>query len=409
MVSALTTHYYHAVNILTDRHWPSVGLLTREYPPEVYGGGGVHVENLARWLGDAGADVRVQCLGAPRPGSVAHSERDQRLGDADPVLHILAANVAMAAAAGPVDVVHSHTWYTNLAGRLVQLLYGTPHVVTAHSLEPQRPWKAEQLGGGYRISSWAERSAYETADAVVAVSQAMRRAILACYPSCDPERVVVIPNGVDTDAYRPDPDTDFLQSLGLDLDRPYIAFVGRTSRQKGIDHLLHAAEHLDPRLQLLLVLGAADTPALATETAHLAQELRKARRGAVHTVARMLPPELVRQVLSHAAVFCCPSVYEPQGIVNLEAMACGTAVVASDVGGIPDVVMHGETGLLVHHDPAHPDRYQRDLAAALNTLATDPAQSTTMGRAGRERAITRFSWPAAARATLTVYNRLLGR
>jgi starch synthase len=382
-----------------------VALLSREYPPFVYGGGGVHVDHLVRHLRQRGVDVDVHCTGEPREGATAHSEDDPRLGDANPALRVLSTDVVIAAAVAStdVDVVHSHTWYTNLAGHWAKLLRGTPHVVTAHSLEPMRPWKAEQLGGGYRLSSWAERTAFEAADAVIAVSRATRRDVLACYPAIDPDRVHVIGNGVDTEAYYPDPAQDVLRRIGVDPDRPYVAFVGRTTRQKGVPHLLRAGLLLHRRVQLVLLAGAPDTPELAAETSAAVADLTAARDG-VFLVQDMLPPHEVRQVLTHAAAFCCPSVYEPLGIVNLEAMACGTAVVASAVGGIPEVVDDGVTGTLVALDPDHPEVFERDLAAALDELAADPARAARMGRAGQARAETRFGWAAVAERTGALYD-----
>src|SRR5919112_4637190 len=331
-------------------------VLTREFPPDVYGGAGVHVDFLVRELRNL-IDVDVHCMGAPREGATAHSEDDPRLQGANSVLRILSADLSMVGALGtpaPPDLVHSHTWYANTAGHLAKLLYGVPHVVSAHSLEPQRPWKAEQLGGGYQVSSWAERTAYEAADAIIAVSAGMREDILEAYPAVDPARVHVIYNGIDTELYRPDPGTDVLERIGVDLERPYLTFVGRITRQKGVPHLLRAGLELDPEVQMVLLAGAADTPELKAETDAAIAELR-ARRDGVFVVSEMLPATEVRQVLSHAAVFCCPSVYEPLGIVNLEAMACGTAVVASRVGGIPEVVIDEGTGILVDPDPDDPD------------------------------------------------------
>jgi alpha-maltose-1-phosphate synthase len=278
--------------------------------------------------------------------------------------------------------------------------------VTAHSLEPHRPWKAEQLGGGYRVSCWAERTAYEAADAVIAVSHQMREDVLQAYPAVSPGRVHVVHNGIDTDFYRPDPGTAVLERLGVDLTRPYVAFVGRITRQKGVPHLLRAGLHLDPAVQLVLLAGAADTPELAAETDAAIAELRATRDGVV-VVSQMLPREEVRQVLTHAAVFACPSVYEPLGIVNLEAMACETAVVASRVGGIPEVVRDGETGLLVDLDPDDPAGFERGLAEALDQVATDPAAAARMGRTGRRRAVDEFGWDAVARRTVDVYEQVV--
>jgi starch synthase len=380
-------------------------VLTREYPPDVYGGAGVHVDFLVREL-RALVDVDVHCMGTPREGATAHSEHDARLEGANPALSVLAADLSIASAVGGADLVHSHTWYANLAGHLAKLLYGVPHVVTAHSLEPQRPWKAEQLGGGYRVSSWVEQTAYEAADAVVAVSRGMAADVLDAYPAVDPARVHVIHNGIDADFYRPDSATDVLDRISVDRSRPYVTFVGRITRQKGVPHLLRAGLHLDPAIQLVLLAGAADTPDLGRETDAAIAELRAARDG-VFVVSEMLPREEVRQVLTHAAVFCCPSVYEPLGIVNLEAMACETAVVASRVGGIPEVVVDGETGVLVDLDPTDAADFERRLADALNRVVADPGRAAAMGRAGRARAVEHFGWAAVAARTVELYRSLL--
>jgi starch synthase len=382
-----------------------VAILTREYPPDVYGGAGVHVDFLVRDLRRL-LDVEVQCMGAPRDGATAHSEDDPRLTGANAALRILSADLSMTAAVSGVDLVHSHTWYANMAGHWSKLLYDVPHVVTAHSLEPQRPWKAEQLGGGYRLSSWAERTAYEAADAVIAVSHGMRDDVLAAYPTLDEARVHVIHNGIDAEFYRPDAATDVLERLGVDLARPYVAFVGRITRQKGVPHLLRAGLLMDPSIQLVLLAGAADTPELKAETDQLIDDLKAARDG-VFLVSQMLPRADVRQVLTHALAFCCPSVYEPLGIVNLEAMACETAVVASRVGGIPEVVDDGRTGLLVDLTPDDPLGFEQRFAEAVNSLAADQDRATKMGLAGRARAVEEFGWDAVAAKTVELYSSLL--
>jgi len=382
-----------------------VSVLTREYPPEVYGGAGVHVDFLVRELLKL-VEVDVQCMGAPREGATAHSEDDARLAHANSALRVLSTDLAITGAVAEAEIVHSHTWYAAMAGHWAKLLYDVPHVVTAHSLEPQRPWKAEQLGGGYRLSSWAERTAMEGADAVVAVSKGMRADVLASYPAIDPDRVHVISNGIDADFYRPDPATDVLERLGVDLGRPYVAFVGRITRQKGVPHLLRAGLHLDRAVQLVLLAGAADTPELKAETDEAIERLRAERDG-IFVVSEMLPREDVRQVLTHALAFCCPSVYEPLGIVNLEAMACETAVVASAVGGIPEVVDDGTTGLLVDYTPDDPTGFEERFAAAVNRLAADPAEAERMGLAGRTRAVEEFGWDAVAARTVELYRSLL--
>ncbi|MET9359780.1 glycogen synthase [Streptomyces sp. NPDC006632] len=393
-----------------------VDLLTKEYPPEVYGGAGVHVAELSREL-RALTDLRVQCFGAAReePGVLAHAE--PALGEgANPVLATLAVNVTMAAAAAGAELVHSHTWYANGAGRLAQQLYGIPHVVTTHSLEPLRPWKAEQLGGGYALSCLVERSALESADALIAVSHGMREDILRVYPDIDPGRVHVVHNGIDTEAHRPDHATTALERYGIDPDRPIVLFVGRVTRQKGLPHLLRAAFAFDPAAQLVLCCGQPDTPAIAAETAGLVEELSRVRDGVVR-IDGMLDTVSLGQLLTHATVFVCPSLYEPMGIVNLEAMACRTAVVATATGGIPEVVADGETGLLVPIEqerdgtgtPLDPKRFASDLADAVNRLLADPAHAARLGDAGRARAEEHFGWDRAARRTLDLYERTLTR
>jgi starch synthase len=267
-----------------------------------------------------------------------------------------------------------------------------------------RPWKAEQLGGGYAISSWAERTAYEAAAAVIAVSHGMRNDVLTAYPAVDPARVHVVHNGVDTDFYAPDPSTDTVRALGIDPDRPYVIYVGRITRQKGLPHLLAAAHRLDPGVQVVLCASAPDTPEIAAEVSLGVAELTAERGGGVFWIEDMLPRQDVVQLLSHATAFCCPSVYEPLGIVNLEAMACGTAVVASDVGGIPEVVVDGETGYLAHYDPAQTTEFETALADGLNALVRDPERARAMGAAGRQRAVDHFAWHTIAQQTLGIYD-----
>ena len=382
-----------------------VAVLTREFPPYVYGGAGVHVDFLVRELRSL-VDVEVHALGEQREGATTYGEDDPRMPGANAALRVMSADLVMASALASVDVVHSHTWYANFAGHVASLLHGVPHVLSAHSLEPLRPWKAEQLGGGYRLSSWVERNAYEAASAVIAVSHGMREDILNCYPTVEPARVGVVHNGIDTGFYRPVEEVDVLERLGIDRSRPYVVWVGRITRQKGVPHLLRAALKLDPDVQVVLLAGAADTPDLAAETDALIARLREERTGVV-VVSEMLPREDVRQVLTHATVFVCPSVYEPLGIVNLEAMACETAVVGSAVGGIPEVVDDGRTGLLVRYDPRDPDGFEEALAARLGELTGDPARAAEMGRAGRERAIAEFGWDAIAERTVEVYRHAL--
>jgi alpha-maltose-1-phosphate synthase len=352
-------------------------------------------------------DVDVHAFGAPRSAEGVHSHNPAPgLEHANQALRTLSADLSIAAAAEGLDLVHSHTWYANLAGHLAKLLYGIPHVVTAHSLEPRRPWKAEQLGGGYRLSSWVEKTCYEAADAVIAVSDGMRADVLDCYPALDPDRVRVVRNGIDSTAYHPVTEDDALRRYGVDPARPIVVFVGRITRQKGLGHLVSAAHQIDPAAQLVLCAGAPDTPEIAEETRTAVSELAAARPGVIW-LQKMLQPAEVRQLLSHATVFVCPSVYEPLGIVNLEAMACGTAVVASDVGGIPEVVQDGRTGLLVHYDREDESTFRVRLADAVNDLLADPERARAMGAAGRERAEREFSWAGAAARTVEVYRSLL--
>jgi starch synthase len=379
-----------------------VGLLTREWPPDIYGGAGVHVRELAAHLRPL-VDVDVHCFGAPRPDAEAHAVPADLTG-ANPALQTLGVDLEMVRDTAGVDLLHSHTWYANLAGHVGGLLHGVPHVITAHSLEPLRPWKIEQLGGGYRVSSWVEATAYSHAQAIIAVSEGMRRDILAAYPQVDPSRVHVVHNGIDTDAYRPDASVEALERHGVPLDRPYVLFVGRITRQKGLAHLLAAARDFAEGTVLVLCASSPDTPEMGEEIAQAVEVLR-AERGAdsVIWIEEQASLDDVRQLLTHARVFACPSVYEPLGIVNLEAMACEAPVVASAVGGIPEVVVDGVTGLLVAYDPADPAALESGLADAINALVADPARAKAMGRAGRARAIADFSWDAIAQRTVAVY------
>jgi alpha-maltose-1-phosphate synthase len=383
-----------------------VAMMTREYPPEVYGGAGVHVTELVAQLRRL-CEVDVHCMGKPRDTATV-AQPDPALVGANAALTTLSADLVMVNDAAAATVVHSHTWYTGLAGHLTAMLYGIPHVLTAHSLEPMRPWKAEQLGGGYRVSSWVERTAVEAADAVIAVSAGMREDVLNTYPALDPGRVHVVKNGIDTDVWFPavpSAEGSVLAELGVDPARPIVAFVGRITRQKGVAHLVAAAHHFAPDVQLVLCAGAPDTPEIAAEVSAAVEELAKARTG-VFWVQEMLPTDKIREILSAATVFVCPSVYEPLGIVNLEAMACGTAVVASDVGGIPEVVDNGRTGLLVHYEQANTGHFEQELAYAVNTLVAEPSRAAGFGRVGRQRCIDEFSWAAIAEQTLEVYRKV---
>ncbi|PWC07917.1 glycogen synthase [Mycetocola zhujimingii] len=391
-----------------------VDLLTREYPPEVYGGAGVHAAELVTAM-RSDIDVTVRCFGAPRdePNTFAYGVPAE-LAQANPALTTLGTDLAIAQDVGGADLVHSHTWYANGAGHLAKLLHGIPHIVTAHSLEPLRPWKAEQLGGGYRVSSWIEKTAFENADAVVAVSDGMRRDILKSYPRLDESRVHTIYNGIDLTEWKPVADPELVRSLGIDPDRPSVVFVGRITRQKGLPYLLRAAALLPEDVQLVLCAGAPDTPEILAEVEAGVRELQKQRSGVVW-IDRLLPRYELCAILSQATTFVCPSVYEPLGIVNLEAMACGAAVVGTATGGIPEVVNDGVTGRLVPIEqvedgtgtPVDPDRFVADLAATLTEVVSDPERANRMGEAGRVRAEAEFGWARIGRQTIDLYRSVL--
>ncbi|MCQ9349533.1 glycogen synthase [Corynebacterium sp. 5QC2CO] len=396
-----------------------VAMMTKEYPPEIYGGAGVHVTELTRFMrGLDGVDVDVHCMGAPREEADVYVHGvDPELKDANASIKTLSTGLRMAnaAAATDIDVVHSHTWYSGLGGHLTGLLKGIPHVATAHSLEPHRPWKREQLGGGYDVSSWSERNAMEYADAVIAVSARMKDAILDAYPRISPDKVHVVLNGIDTELWYPRPTWEeskeqngwsVLEELGVDPSRPMVAFVGRITRQKGVAHLVKAASLFDDGVQLVLCAGAPDTPEIAKETEQLVHDLQEKRDG-IFWVQDMLPKEKIQEILTAADSFVCPSIYEPLGIVNLEAMACGTAVVASDVGGIPEVVVDGETGTLVHYDESDPEGFERGIAAAVNNMVADRDRAAKVGQAGKKRAEDVFSWENIAQHTVEVYKSLM--
>lgn len=396
-----------------------VALLTREFPPNVYGGAGVHVGELAAALAPA-VDLAVHCFAgsaAPAAPAKAHAgwEALAPMTGADPLgtaLGVVSVDLEMVARLGAVDLCHSHTWYANLAGHLAKVARAVPHVATVHSLEPLRPWKAEQLGAGYALSSWCERVALEGADAIIAVSAAMADDITSCYPAIAPERVRVIHNGIDAERWRPDHRTDVLARYGIDPERPLVLFVGRITRQKGLAYLLRAATAIDARAQVVICAGAPDSAAIAREIDALVTEAQR-RRGGFTLIDAMLDPGEVAQLQTHAAAFVCPSIYEPFGLVNLEAMACGAPVVASAVGGIPEVVVDGETGLLVElaldaaGDPADPEGFVDALAAAINDVVGDPERGRALGAAGRRRVEEKFSWGAVAAATVALYDEVL--
>ncbi len=398
-----------------------VDILSKEYPPNVYGGAGVHVVELVKALrarGDIDAQVRAFGQVVAEAGTTGYPDLPQ-LAAANATMQTLGVDVAIAADCGGADLVHSHTWYANMAGHLASLLHGVPHVISAHSLEPLRPWKAEQLGGGYRVSSWVEKTAYEAAAAVIAVSHGMRADVLACYPDIDPAQVKVVHNGIDAQLWQPDHSggaRDVVTSFGIDPDSPSVMFVGRITRQKGLPYLLRACTQLPPNVQLVLCAGAPDTPEIRNEVETLIEELRATRQG-VFWIAEMLPRPQVVALLSSATVFVCPSVYEPLGIVNLEAMACEVAVVATRTGGIPEVVVPGETGWLVDIEqvsdgtgtPVDPQKFVDDLAATLTEAVRDRARAREYGVAGRRRAVEQFSWTSIGDQTLEVYRSVLSR
>lgn len=390
-------------------------MLTKEYPPEIYGGAGVHVTELVRYMRQL-EHVDVHCMGGPREEQDVYVHGvDPELSDANGSIKTLSTGLRMAHSLGDVEVVHSHTWYTGLGGHVGGLLHGIPHVATAHSLEPHRPWKREQLGGGYDVSSWSEKNAMENADAVIAVSAKMKESILDAYPAIDPDRIHVVLNGIDSELWQPRStfeaaveagNRSVLTELGVDPNRPIVSFVGRITRQKGVSHLLKAVAHLDPEIQVVLCAGAPDTPEIEAEVTALVEALQAERDG-VFWVKEMMEKPALQEILSASDAFLCPSIYEPLGIVNLEAMACGTAVVASDVGGIPEVVVNGETGTLVHYDENDAEAFERGLAEATNALVADKDKVRSFGEAGRQRAVTTFSWATIAEQTVDVYKSLL--
>jgi starch synthase len=386
-----------------------IALLTREYPPEVYGGAGTHVEYLTRELRHL-TEVSVQCWGAPRtePGVTSHQPWTA-LSEPKPesaTLQAISIDLAMAAAVRGADLVHSHTWYANLGGHLAKLMWSIPHVMTIHSLEPLRPWKAEQLGGGYALSMFCERTAIESADAVIAVSRGVRDDVMNCYPAVGPDRIHVIHNGIDPEIYRPQPSPETLKRFGIDPSRPFALFNGRITRQKGLTLLLAAALKLDPDYQLVIVASSPDTPEIAAEVAALASRV-SAERGNLIWIDHFIAREDLIHLHSHASVFVCPSIYEPFGLVILEAMACETPVVASRVGGIPEIVVEGETGYLVDFDPDDLEGFTSALADRIEKLLRDTTTATRMGKAGRERVLQHFGWPAIASQTVQLYERLL--
>jgi starch synthase len=386
-----------------------ISVLTREYPPEVYGGAGTHVEYLVRELRKL-LSVTVHCWGSPREEPDVENYRAwDELSQPKPeaaALQAVSIDLAMAAKVRGSDLAHSHTWYANLGGHLSKLLWSIPHVMTIHSLEPLRPWKAEQLGGGYALSLFCERIAIEAADAVIAVSHGVRKDVLETYPEVQPTRVHVIHNGIDPEIYKPQPSPEALARYGIDPARPFAFFNGRITRQKGLPLLLAAALKLEPHHQLVVVASNPDTPEIGAEVSNLAAQVRARGRNLVW-VDHFIPREDLIHLHSEATAFVCPSIYEPFGLVILEAMACETAVVASKVGGIPEIVVEGETGHLVDYDPDDPDAFTTQLAAKIKQLLDDPARTQEMGKRGRRRVIEKFGWPAIAKTTADLYESVL--
>jgi starch synthase len=391
-----------------------IDLLTKEYPPEIYGGAGVHVAELVKALREH-HEVQVRCFGAPRDEvDVTAYGVPEELSVANAALQTLAVDLQIAQAAKGASLVHSHTWYANEAGRLAKTLHGIPHIVTAHSLEPLRPWKAEQLGGGYAISSEIERNAFESADAVIAVSAGMRSDILRCYPNVDPSKVHVVHNGIDSQKWQPRHDTALLERWGINPEMPAVTFVGRITRQKGLPYLLAALNELPAGVQVILCAGAPDTPEIMQEVQTAVAQLQQQRDGVIW-IEEHLPVSELSVILTASTVFACPSVYEPLGIVNLEAMACGIPVVGTATGGIPEVVVDGVTGWLVPIDqvqdgtgtPTDPQKFIADLSAALTNAVSNLGRARTMGIAARERAIEHFDWSNIATATTAIYESVL--
>ena len=381
-----------------------VGLVTKEWPPQVYGGAGVHAVQLTEALRNLeGVSVDVHCFGGVRDDGAIGYSTPVSFADANPAVQAIATDLDIANNLQNVDIIHSHTWYANMAGHFGSLLHGVPHVITAHSLEPLRPWKADQLGGGYQISSWAEKSAYESADAIIAVSDGMRADVLAAYPNVDPTKVVTIRNGVDVERFKPTTDKVLLTELGI--TGRYAIFVGRITRQKGLAHLLRAWQNVPAEYGLVLAAGSPDEETIGNEVKSLIEELQKTRPNVIW-IPEMLPHEKLCALLTSADLFICPSIYEPLGIVNLEAMGCETAVLATRVGGIPEVVADGNTGKLVNYT-GDGVALEHDLAAAIIELMREPELLKQYGEAGRKRAAADFGWPAVARATLALYQSLI--
>ena len=378
-------------------------MITKEWPPHIYGGAGVHVSNLVSALTEnPQISAEVHCFG-PQRADAFNYELHGDLSAINPALQALLIDSDIASNLNQIDIAHSHTWYANLAGYLASKMFAIPHVVTAHSLEPLRPWKAEQLGGGYQISSWAEKISYESADAIIAVSDGMRSDVLKAYPNVDPKKVHTIRNGINTSRFAPEKDDSFIKTLGI--SSPYALFVGRITRQKVLAHLLRAWRQVSPSYSLVLAAGSPDEPAIGAEVEKLIHELSQ-ERGNIYWIKEMLPHKELTSLLTHAQTFLCPSIYEPLGIVNLEAMACETAVVASRVGGIPEVVVDGETGMLVDFSDDH-EVFETNFAASISSVMSDSSLADRLGKAGRERAVAEFGWDKVASQTINLYRSVI--
>mgnify|MGYP003331589957 FL=1 len=387
-----------------------VGLVTKEWPPQIYGGAGVHVVQLSQALSkQPGIQVDVHCFGGPRSDAFGYNT-PEAFKNSNPALQALATDLLIAEQLGDLDLIHSHTWYANFAGMSGALLHGRPHIVSAHSLEPLRPWKAEQLGGGYRISSWAEKSAYESADAIIAVSDGMRSDVLRAYPDVDPTKVVTIRNGVDIEKFAPNFDPHVKEKITnkYGITGRYAIFVGRITRQKGLAHLLRAWQSVSPEYGLVLAAGSPDEPGIGAEVEQLINDLQRSRKN-VWWIKDMAPHDELTSLLTGADLFVCPSIYEPLGIVNLEAMGCETAVLGSRVGGIPEVVSDNQTGRLVDYDASNPKTFESNLSAQINDLMGNQDLLQKMGKAGRIRAKEHFDWNAIAVQTIELYRQVLAR
>jgi glycogen synthase len=400
-----------------------IALFTNEFPPNIYGGAGVHIDFLSQELAKLG-EVEVRCFGNQQEeiGTMTilgiQSSLNQMEDEANPhikMFHNLSRNVEMSQHTLQADVIHCHTWYTHLAGIFSRELLQSPLILTTHSLETHRPWKVEQLGNGYFLSRWIENHAYNTADGIIAVSQQMKTDVIEAY-GVSPERVTVIHNGIDPEYYKPTFDNDLLLEYGINPEIPFVLFVGRITRQKGISQLISAAKYFNKNCQVVLCAGAPDTPEIAKETEELIIELKSQREGII-LISEMLPREKIKVLYSHARVYACPSLYEPFGIINLEAMACETPVVGSAVGGIPEIIIEGETGFLIplesisrtDFNPKNPERFQKDFAQKVNLLLDNKELADTMGKAGRERVLDKFSWESIAKTTFNYYAEVIAK